>query len=906
MKRANFSWLLMAIAIWMAVCGVAQQSSQAAPNQTSSGSPNYGGGFTTSGLTLNGGATISGARLQLTDGAGGEARSAFFSTPVNVESFTNDFSFQLTNAEADGFTFTIQGEGARAVGKGGGNLGYGGIGRSAAVKFDLYSNEGEGTDSTGLFTNGVFPGLPASDMTASDVDLHSGDVMNVHMTYDGKTLTWTISDARAGTHFEKSATVNIPSLVGADTAYVGFTGGTGGLTAKQDILTWSYVSGAAAPATSAIEPSSANLPQITTNALPAGAVRVAYGATLKATKGVPPYKWGVASGQLPSGLSLQASTGQIVGTPSQAGTFSFSIEVRDSDSQNAQAGFSENIAPASSPVISSMSPSSGPTSGGTAVTISGSNFQAGATVTFGGVEASSVTVFSSSQIRALTPGHIAGNVDVIVQANGQSSSSSADFTYSALTPAISSVSPNSGPTAGGTTVTISGSNFLAGALVLFGTVPAPGVAVASGGQIRVITPAGIAGAVSVTVENPGNLASRLANAFLYISSSAGPAVVTGITPSSGPVGTQVTITGTNFESGATVAFGSTSATPVVVSSSTQLVTSVPAVNAGTYSVTVTDPDPSSATLPKGFTVTASPAETLSGNQSLLPGLTPETLRVPAGWTLATTQDFEASALPSGQAINAGASISCSFSHSGSCSESSVISFDGAAAQWYFSQGQLTGREFYLSFWDYAKGALFNTEYVLGHIIKTGIGSAGCGGANNLVPCPGAGQEELGLDTLVGDYCGVFNCASPPSVTGMQGNFISASNTQFNGSTATDYGSTGWNQWEFWFKANTPGASDGFERVYLNGRLFNDYENVSFFGNVDMTGMQVEAGGWYTKNVWTSNGQAPPAGKCSSAPGYGQEVTGSNGGKSFAFYGSQCAPTAPTFTRYIDDIILLEK
>ena len=67
----------------------------------------------------------SGDIMRLTDGGASEARSAFFKTPVNVQSFVNDFSFVLTNANADGFTFTIQGTAPTALGAGGGDLGYG-------------------------------------------------------------------------------------------------------------------------------------------------------------------------------------------------------------------------------------------------------------------------------------------------------------------------------------------------------------------------------------------------------------------------------------------------------------------------------------------------------------------------------------------------------------------------------------------------------------------------------------------------------------------------------------------------------------------------------------------------------------------------------------------------------------
>jgi legume-like lectin family protein len=190
--------------------------------------------------------------LRLTDGGTNEARSAFFTTLVNVQSFTNDFSFQLSTPNGDGFTFTIQNTGLTALGSSGGGLGYGpdqpskppGIGKSVAVKFDLSGNAGEGTNSTGMYTNGASPTVPAIDLTSSGVNLHSGDVMNVHMTYDGTTLAMTITDATAGKSFTASWAVNIPSVVGASSAYAGFTAGTGSSTATQEILTWSYASGA--------------------------------------------------------------------------------------------------------------------------------------------------------------------------------------------------------------------------------------------------------------------------------------------------------------------------------------------------------------------------------------------------------------------------------------------------------------------------------------------------------------------------------------------------------------------------------------------------------------------------------------------------------------------------------------
>jgi hypothetical protein len=191
-------------------------------------------------LQLNGSASLAGNSLELTNGGNNEAASAFFASPVNVQSFTTDFTFQLTNAVADGFTFTIQGDDPTALGSLGGSLGYQHIENSVAVKFDLYSNAGEGADSTGIYTDGVIPTTPSIDLTDSGIDLHSGDVMDAHITYDGTNLNLTITDMVTAASYSHAFPINIPATVGGSTAYVGFTGGTGGHSATQQILSWSY------------------------------------------------------------------------------------------------------------------------------------------------------------------------------------------------------------------------------------------------------------------------------------------------------------------------------------------------------------------------------------------------------------------------------------------------------------------------------------------------------------------------------------------------------------------------------------------------------------------------------------------------------------------------------------------
>ncbi len=208
--------------------------------------PNYLNGFTAEGLTFNGSTTLNGTRLRLTDGNDYEAASAFFNTPVNAQFFTSDFTFQLTNAQADGFTICIQNQGPTALGTAGGDLGYGGspgIGSSVAIKFDLYNNAGEGPDSTGIYTDGQDPFVPAIDLTPSGIDLHSGDVLRARLIYYNPFLTLEIVDTTDGTkYFATQFTIDIPATTGGNTAYVGFTGGTGGLAAIQEILTWDHLS----------------------------------------------------------------------------------------------------------------------------------------------------------------------------------------------------------------------------------------------------------------------------------------------------------------------------------------------------------------------------------------------------------------------------------------------------------------------------------------------------------------------------------------------------------------------------------------------------------------------------------------------------------------------------------------
>src|SRR5215467_1936438 len=111
----------------------------------------------------------------------------------------------------------------------------------------------------------------------------------------------------------------------------------------------------------AITPAMATL-AIATMALPSGQVNAAFATTLTATGGTAPYSWSISSGSMPTGLSLSASTGQISGTPTQAGTTSFTVQVKDSSStpQTTSKSLSITIATAVAPVqITTSSVSAG-------------------------------------------------------------------------------------------------------------------------------------------------------------------------------------------------------------------------------------------------------------------------------------------------------------------------------------------------------------------------------------------------------------------------------------------------------------------------------------------------------------------------------------------------------------------
>ncbi len=174
------------------------------------------------------------------------------------------------------------------------------------------------------------------------------------------------------------------------------------------------------------------------------------------------------------------------------------------------------------PKITAISPTSGSTAGGTAITITGSGFQNGASVKIGAALASNVIVVSSTTITATTPlgpanEQVALPQDVVVtNPDGTSSTLTRAFTYSVPPLAVNSISPTIGVTVGGTLVTITGAGFttVLNSSVTFGGTAATNVSVVDAITIQATAPPHAAGTVEVVVTVGNNSVSK-ANAFTY-------------------------------------------------------------------------------------------------------------------------------------------------------------------------------------------------------------------------------------------------------------------------------------------------------------------------------------------------------------------------------------------------------
>ena len=292
-------------------------------------------------------------------------------------------------------------------------------------------------------------------------------------------------------------------------------------------------------------------------------------------------------GATPAIAFTVVSASQITATaPSGTGT----VPVTVTTSGGTSNGLPYSYTTAGLPVVTGISPSQGPVSGGNTVTITGSGLSGITTVTFGAVPSPSFTVVSDTGITAVAPPGVPGPVEITVTAPAGSDTADVLYYYVAA-PVLLAVVPDSGPVGGGNAVTITGSGLIETSEVLFGATPAASFTVVTDEQITAVVSPAYAGTADLTVVNPGGTSNALP--YHYLS----PPQVTALLPAEGPAsgGNAVTLAGTGLGWTTSVQFGTDTA-PFTVVSDLHVVAPAPPGPAGAVDVVLTTPGGTGALL----------------------------------------------------------------------------------------------------------------------------------------------------------------------------------------------------------------------------------------------------------------------------------------------------------------------
>ncbi len=189
------------------------------------------------GWTANGGATLASGLATLVDGTN-QASSLWNDQQFGVGTFSASFTYTDTaiasGDNANGIAFVLQNDnaGTSALGSGGASLGYAGLNHSLAVAFNVSSANTIGYE---FLTDGVVDGSYQSTL---DVNLNSGQPVTVNLTYENTTLEMVLMQGI--TEFGAHMIVNLPSILGSSSAYVGFTGGSGSQGSYQTVSNFTF------------------------------------------------------------------------------------------------------------------------------------------------------------------------------------------------------------------------------------------------------------------------------------------------------------------------------------------------------------------------------------------------------------------------------------------------------------------------------------------------------------------------------------------------------------------------------------------------------------------------------------------------------------------------------------------
>jgi hypothetical protein len=437
-------------------------------------------------------------------------------------------------------------------------------GTSAAVSADRFTySVGTAPSVTSLGTTGGSTGggtsvtIQGSHFTGS-IGVKFGTVAAAYFTVVSDTAIVAVSPSQA------AGTVHVTVSINGATSS----------TSSADQFTYTAAS---TPVVVALSPNSgptdAGQPVLVTGTHFSGATQVSFGGV-------------AASFQVNSDSSITAYAPFLA-----AGSYVVQVTTPSGLSSSTGPQYTYNNVTAPAPAVTSLSPNSGYTGGGAVVTLTGTNFSGATVVTFGAMPATSFQINSDTQITATAPSHSSGAVNVFVTTNNGTSSSGSgnSFSYvSAAAPTVTHLSPPTGTTAGGTSVTLTGTGFTGATSVQFGSVAGLIVSINPGGtSMSATSPAQAAGTVNVTVTTPsGTSPPGTGNQFTY--TLAPLPTVTSLGTSSGGTGggTSVAITGTNFTAATGVSFGSVAAASFVVHSSTSITATSPAQSAGPVNVQV--------------------------------------------------------------------------------------------------------------------------------------------------------------------------------------------------------------------------------------------------------------------------------------------------------------------------------
>lgn len=240
------------------------------------------------------------------------------------------------------------------------------------------------------------------------------------------------------------------------------------------------------------------------------------------------------------------------------------------------------------PVVTGISPNTGPGSGGTFVSIRGTGFLGAKTVSFGSVTAVPFSV-TDTLLAVITPSHAPGLVHLRVTTTLGISPDTAqdDYTFTSGPPVVRQVSPRNGPVQGGTVITLTGTGFSGATTVRFGDQLVVPTSVTEN-QLTVVAPPHAAGVVHLLVTTPaGTSVEAVLDDYTY--GAIAPQVLS-VSPKFGPSsgGTVVTINGSGFSTAVGVAFGDQVITPSFLSA-TQIVVTAPSHAAGLVHLRVITP-----------------------------------------------------------------------------------------------------------------------------------------------------------------------------------------------------------------------------------------------------------------------------------------------------------------------------